>query len=235
MNGNDHMTGKWIEGELQNVASDAGKAMVTRIPLKTEGEILVRSLTMTAHRAKSRIVGFIHDDFILIKEPVININDRFLAVFDDVFECCYFNEGYQYTFISRYRCHALREIVCIEYPRDVNIYQVRKHRRIKVNIGTKFAILGVPHWLSGDMADISKGGCRLIVKSKVRVTKGMRILMMFNLPNETLVDELRAVVLRSRYIKDGETVEVGLSFTGPNGELAKISNFCDLCMSFDLG
>jgi len=84
------------------------------------------------------------------------------------------------------------------------------------------------------MVDISQGGCRLILRSKVAITKGMRVLLIFGLPNEDVVNELRAVVVRSWPIKGGESIEVGLSFTGPPGELAKISRFCEFCMYFDL-
>ncbi len=215
------------------MASDVNAHEVTRIPLKIGDEIMVRSLAMIAHRAKSRIIGAVHGDFILIQEPVVVINERFLATFDHTFECSYFTSGYRYNFLSRYRSHVLGDKVCIEYPKKVDVSQIRKHRRINVDIETKFAVLGAPNWFSGDMADISEGGCRLILKSKVTVTNGMRVIMVFRLPNEDVVDELRAVVLRSTSIEGGEATEVGLSFIGPRSELAKISNFCGFCMFFD--
>ena len=234
VNGPDNIAGNQFEGGPENRASDVDGGKLTKIPLKIEDEIVVRSLAIAAHSAKSRIIGAAHGDFILIKEPVVVVNDRLSAIFDDVFECSYFNEGYRYTFLSRYRSHVLKDIVCIEYPKEVDIHQTRKHRRIKVNIETRFAILGVFNWLSGDMADISKNGCRLILRSKVTITKGMKVLLVFKLPNEDVIDELRAVVLRRRSIKGSEATEVGLSFIGPPGELTKISNFCEFCMFFEV-
>ena len=231
--GLENMSGKQLDGGVEKMASDVNSHEVTRIPLRIDDEIMVRSLDTVAHRAKSRIIGAVHGDFILIQEPVVVINERFLATFDHAFECSYFTAGYRYNFLSRYRSHALGDIVCIEYPKKVDVRQIRKHRRINVNIGTKFAVLGAPKWFSGDMADISEGGCRLILKSKVTVTKGMRVILVFRLPNEDVVDELRAVVLRTMSIEGGEATEVGLSFTGPRSELAKISNFCGFCMFFD--
>src|SRR5208283_4053366 len=230
----DNMAGKQLNGGVGNGAPDVNIGEATRIPLKIDDEIMVRSFATVAHRAKSRIIGAVHGDFILIQEPVVVINDRFLAVFDNVFECSYFAAGYRYKFLSRYRSHVLSNIVCIEYPKQVDVHQVRKHRRINVNIETKFAILGAPNWFSGDMTDISEGGCCLILNSKVPVTKGMRVLLVFRLPNEDVIDELRGVVLRSTPIEGSEATEVGLSFTGPQSELAKISSFCGFCMFFDL-
>jgi len=62
----------------------------------------------------------------------------------------------------------------------------------------------------------------------------MKALLVFTLPNEEDVSDLRAVVVRSRPIKDREATELGLSFTGPPGELAKISSFCEFCLFFDV-
>ena len=71
------------------------------------------------------------------------------------------------------------------------------------------------------MVDISQGGCRLVLKSKVTITKGMKALLVFSLPNEDDINDLRAVVVRSKPIQGGEKTEVGLSFSGPPSELAK--------------
>lgn len=216
------------------MTSDVSVSSVTTIPLKIDDEIMVRSLAMVAHRAKSRIVGAVHGKFILIQEPVVVINERFLATFDHVFECSYFTSGYLYNFLSRYKSHVLNNIVCIEYPKKVDVLQIRKHRRININIETKLAVLGAPNWFSGDMMDISEGGCRLILKSKVTMAKGMRVILVFRLPSEDVVDELRAVILRSISIDGSEVTEIGMSFIGPQSQLAKISNFCRFCMFFDV-
>ena len=42
---------------------------------------------MATHMARSTIVGAVHGDFILIKEPVVVINGRFVAIFDDILDC----------------------------------------------------------------------------------------------------------------------------------------------------
>jgi len=232
--GPENKAGRRLDDGVEKGDTVAGAPEVIKIPFKIDDEIMVRSLAIAAHRTKTRIVGAVHGDFILIQEPIVVINERLLAVFDHVFECNYFSEGYRYNFLSRYRSHALGDILCIEYPKKVDVHQIRMHRRINVNIETKFAVLGAPNWFSGDMTDISEGGCCLILNSKVPVTKGMRVLLVFRLPNEDVIDELRGVVLRSTPIEGSEATEVGLSFTGPQSELAKISSFCGFCMFFDL-
>jgi c-di-GMP-binding flagellar brake protein YcgR len=233
-NGLKEVADKQLDAGVEDRDSAVKAREVTRIPFKIDDEIMVRSLDTISHRTKTRIIGAVHGDSILIQEPVVAINDRFFAIFDHAFECSYFTQGYRYNFLSRYRSHVLRDIVCIEYPKKVQVQQIRKHRRIMVNIEIKLAALSSPKWFSADMADISEGGCRLILKSKATMTKGMKVLLVFRLPNEDVVEELRAVVLRSISIPGSEATEVGLSFTGPGSELVKISNFCQFCMFFDV-
>jgi c-di-GMP-binding flagellar brake protein YcgR len=211
-----------------------GAPGVTKIPFKIDDEIMVRSLTNAAHRTKTRVVGAVHGDFILIHEPVVVINKRFVAVFDGSFESSYFTDGYRYSFLSRYRSHVFRGIVCIDYPQGVHIEQVRKHRRIRVNIESKYALIGAANWFPGDMLDISKGGCRIVLKPKTPMTEGIKVLLSFTLPNEDEVNDLRAVVVRSKPLPGGEETEVGFTFVGPPCELAKIESFCEFCLYFDL-
>ncbi len=232
--GPENLSGNQLDGGVKNRDRAVSAREVTRIPFKIDDEIMVSSQSIAAHRTKSKIVGAVHGNFILIKEPIVVINERLMAIFDDVFKCSYFIKGYRYNFLSRYKSHVLSDIICIEYPKKVDVYQIREHRRIKVNIETKYAILGTPNWFSADMVDISHCGCCLLLKSKVAITKGMKVLLVFSLPNKDVVNELRAVVVRSWPVQGGEATKVGLSLSGPPGELAKISRFCEFCMYFDL-
>jgi c-di-GMP-binding flagellar brake protein YcgR len=111
---------------------------------------------------------------------------------------------------------------------------VRKHRRIKVNIEVKYAIIGAPNWSTADMLDISLGGCRVVMKSKVSMIKGMKALLAFSLPSEDDINDLRVEVVRTMQLPDGETTEVGFIFIGPQSELAKVGSFCDFCLFFDV-
>ena len=88
MSERENMGGKKLEGELQDKGSDINAGQFIRIPFQIEDELTVRSLAVAAHRTKSRIVGSVPGDFILIKEPVVVINERIMAIFDNVFEVC---------------------------------------------------------------------------------------------------------------------------------------------------
>jgi len=205
-----------------------------KVPLRIGDEIMVRSLANAAHRTKTKVVGAVHGDFILIKEPLVVINNRLVAIFDQTFECSYFAEGYRYSFVSKYKSHAFQDIVCISYPEDAEISKVRKDRRIRVNIETKYAVFGSPKWFSADMVDISKGGCRLILKSNPPLSRGMEVLLVFSLPNEEEVNDLRAQVVRSTSMPDIEATDIGLAFVRPHSELAKVESFCEFCLFFEV-
>ena len=56
-NGLKNMAGKQLNGGVENRASDVNAREVTRIPLKIDDEIMVRSLAIAAHRTKTRIVA----------------------------------------------------------------------------------------------------------------------------------------------------------------------------------
>ena len=213
---------------------DADRPRETKIPFRIDDAIIVRSLTNSAYIAKSRIVGALHSEYILVTEPTVPINDRISAVLDEGFLCAYFNDGILYSFNSRYRKHLINNVVCIEYPKEVEVRQVRKHRRIRVNIETEYSISGTLGSFVADMADISRGGCLLVSNQRSPIIKGTCLSLAFNLPNEAFVNDLQAQVVRINHIKNSKTTEIGLSFTGPPDELAKIANFCEFCMYFDL-
>jgi c-di-GMP-binding flagellar brake protein YcgR len=223
-----------LNGDNQNPDADADKPKSIRIPFKIDDGIIVRSLTNSSYIAKSRIVGAMHGDCILVTEPTVQINERISAVLDEAFLCAYFNDGILYSFHSRYRKHLINDIVCIEYPKEAEARQVRKHRRIKVNIETEYSISGTLGAFVADMVDISRGGCRLMTGQRVPISKGTSLSLAFNLPNEAFVNGLQAQAVRIDHTKGGKGAEIGLSFTGPPDELLKIANFCEFCMYFDL-
>lgn len=207
---------------------------VSRIPLKIDDEIIVRSLGNAAHKTRSKIIGAVHGQFIIIDEPVVVINERLSAYIEDDFVCSYFTEGTLYNFKSRYKKHLIDNMVCINYPSDIEVRQVRKHRRIRVNIETEFQIEGTSDSFLGDMLDISRGGCRLSLHSLVPATRGMNASLVFSLPNEVVVSGLKGVIMSMRHIKSRETTELGICFSGNVDELAKVADFCEFCMFFEV-
>lgn len=233
-----------VEGRARNLLENEAKkqssfvdeydARQIRIPLKIDDAIIIRSLANMAHMARSKIIGAMQGNFILVTEPTVNINDRISAVLDGGFLCSYFSEGNLYNFHSRYRKHLIENVVCIEYPKEVEVRQVRKHRRIRVNIETECVVCGMVESFFAEMGDISFGGCRLVFNDRVPMAKGTDVYLTFSLPNEAYVSKLQSVVVRFDRIKNTKTTEVGVTFSGPQSEIAKISNFCEFCMFFDL-
>jgi c-di-GMP-binding flagellar brake protein YcgR len=214
--------------------ADESAAPVTKIPLKIDDDLIVRSLTNTAHRTRAKIVGALHGQFILITEPIVTINDRISAALEDRFICSYFVDGYLYSFYSRYRRHLIDDVVCIEYPSEIDIKQVRKHRRIKVNIETELSVPGLTDTYTGDMLDISQGGCRLVLHTLAPLAKGGTVSLVFSLPNEEVVAGLECTVINIKYFRNANMTEAGLCFNGPPDELSKVTGFCEFCMFFDL-
>jgi len=206
-----------------------------RIPLKIDEGIVVHSITNTSHIAKARIIGAKAGDYVLITEPTVRINERVAAVLDKDFLCSYSCDGNMYIFHSRCRRYMTDDVMCIEYPREVEVRQIRKDRRIKVNIETKLVVSDTAQSFLVDLADISRGGCRVILNQRrVPMTKGTNLSLAFSLPNEAFISSLQAEVVRIDLIKDSVATEIGLKFTGPQSERSKVENFCDFCMFFAL-
>jgi len=206
-----------------------------RIPLRIDDGMVVCAPTGPRHIASCRIVGAAHGEFILITEPTVKISDRFSAVLDDHFLCSYFCDGYLYTFQSRYRNRLMNDIISIEYPKEVGVRQIRKDRRIKVNIETKVFVCENGEPFLADMTDISRGGCCLVFKQHVPMEQGSNVLLTFSLPNNALIRELQAVAVRVRRVKNSKKIEeAGLSFAGQGSEICKVADFCEFCMYFDL-
>lgn len=218
--------------QARGVYVDAEKV---KIPLKIDDGIVVRSLTNSTHTARSRIIGAMHGEFILITEPTVPISKRYSAVIDENILCSYFNDGFLYNFSSRYLSKLMENIVCIEYPKEVEIRKIRKYRRVRVNIETKIVVRDNPGLLIADMTDISPGGCCLVLNQPTLVPVGTIVFMTFNLPNEAFVNEMQATAVRVNRIRNSEAAEVGFTFAGPSSEISKVVNFCDFCMFFEVG
>ena len=131
-------------GGVKNRDRAVSAREVTRIPFKIDDEIMVSSQSIAAHRTKSKIVGAVHGNFILIKEPIVVINERLMAILDMMSSMFLFYQGISIQFsqsiskscVSRCRLHRIS-------PKG-GVYQVREHRRIKVNIETKYALSALP-------------------------------------------------------------------------------------------
>jgi c-di-GMP-binding flagellar brake protein YcgR len=222
---------------FEDESADKEQVVVAKrpiLPLEIDSDLIIRSLVNIAHKISTRVIGAVHGEYILIKEPVLPINERLSAVFEGEFTCSYFNSGYLYTFQSKHRHTLVDDLISIEYPYVAEIRQIRKHRRIKVNIETELTSPEMMSPLNGDMVDISAGGCCLLFPSSVRLTKGKDVYLQFHLPNDQKVKGLKSRIMSLKCPKGSDILEVGLSFFGPPPEVDKVSDFCDFCMFFEL-
>ncbi|HIJ68253.1 MAG TPA: PilZ domain-containing protein [Deltaproteobacteria bacterium] len=222
------------EAKERDPLVDADVHTRIRIPFRIDDALMVRSLTYSAQMARTRIIGAMHGKYILIIEPSAKINDRISVTFDGDFLCSYFNNGFMHIFHSRYLKHLTEDVVCIDYPTKVEVHQIRKYRRIRVNIETECTVCGTADVFYAKMADISQGGCRLILNESARIVKGTNLSLTFNLPNEAFVSGLQTKVAGINGTEDSKATELGVAFSGPESELSKLSNFCEYCMYFDL-
>jgi hypothetical protein len=213
-------------GEPTAWNADPEESERIRIPLNIDDAMVVRSPAAPARIASCKVIGAVHGKFILITEPAIKISDRVAAVLDETLLCSCLCDDYLYIFYSRYRNRLLDDIVCIEYPREVEIRRIREHTRVKVDIETRVR-LGNGESIPAKMIDISRGGCRLTFTQRVRTTKGSSLALTFELPNEVTVDKIEAVVAKIKQVD--RVTETGVSFSDQDKEISKVKDFCEFC------
>ena len=197
-----------------------------RIPLRIDDAMVVRSPSAPGRIASCRVVGAMHGQFIIITEPAIKISERVAAILDENLLCSCLCDDYLYIFYSRYRNRLMEDVVCIEYPKEVEIRRIREHTRVTVDIEARVSFddgEAVP----AKMIDISRGGCRLSFTQRVRTAKGSSLTLAFELPNEVSVEKIGAVVAKIKQVEG--TTEAGLSFSGRDKEISKVRDFCEYC------
>lgn len=205
-----------------------------RLHLEIDGEIVVQALSRPHHKAKSKIIGAVHGEMILIGEPKVSINHRLSVLLEGDFVCSYFHAGYLYHFHSRYRKHLSAGIVAIDYPPAYDVQKIRSHSRVRVNLETRLFAPGVVAPVTGTMQDISGGGCCVALPAFHHVVRGMRVALVFRLPSDLVIEGLQCEVVRVRYCRKREATEAGLRFLGPAAELSKVEVFCEFCMFFEV-
>jgi len=205
-----------------------------KLPLQLDSELTVHSASNVAHHARSRVLGAVHDDFIMIEEPVFSISDRLSAVVDDDYVCSFFQEGFLYKFTSRRRQVIMKNIIAIDYPAQYEVRQLRKHHRVKVNIAAQLDIAfgGEDESVRGNMKDISEGGCLLVLSRMVSYMKGTPVTVSFTLPDDQVIKGIECKVMNIHHFHVKQCTGLGMSFSAPEAELAKVYKFCNLCKRF---
>jgi len=203
-----------------------------KLPLIIDGEILIRSLEDQSLKAKSRILGARHGHFILIEDPLYQVNERLSTPITGPVYCQYFNEGFLYIFPSMILKSLGDNLTLLDYPHRFEVETIRQHPRIRVNIKASFSSLSSGTASEATIIDISEGGCQLIVPTLVVLRKDMLCDLKFTLPDSQNIEGIQAKVRDIRFLKLKNNTKLGLQFIGPPEQISKISSFARFCMFF---
>lgn len=205
-----------------------------KLPLQLDSELAIHSASNVAHHAKSKILGAVQNDFIMIEEPVFSISDRLSAVVEGEYICSFFQDGFLYKFTSMRRQVIMKNIIAIDYPSQFEVQQLRRHHRIKVNIAAELEVaLGDEEGpIRANMKDISEGGCLLVLPRIMTFLKGTPASIVFTLPDDQVVKGLKCTVMNIHHFHVKRCTGIGMSFSGPETELAKVHKFCGFCKRF---
>lgn len=209
-----------------------GEEKPDRIPFQVGSQIKFRTVTGAINKAQTTVVGILDQIAILVADPVFEEEKRIAGRVGGDIYCAYFHDGCLYKFRSRFGQVLIHDIVCIDYPKQFEAQQLRRHPRIRVNLEAESGIGKDKKLMNGAITDISKGGCCLELPGLVVLTLGMPLDLTFQLPNEDLVEDLECVVMNMCNSKTGKKTYIGLSFTAPKPEIAKVRKFCEMCMYF---
>jgi c-di-GMP-binding flagellar brake protein YcgR len=212
--------------EKQNVESPRN------IPFQFGALLMLQSLTNLAHKAKTKVLGIIPEDCIIIEKPVFAVNERISAAISGDFQCAYFHEGCVYKFRSRFRDFPIEDVACIDFPVDFDARQLRQYPRIKVNLEAEIAVGNTGQLLNGDVMDISEGGCSVEFPSLIPAVKGTVMNINFTLPDNQSIEQMQCTVMNTCYSYAWRRTQFGLAFSGPETELDKIRRFCKMCSYF---
>jgi c-di-GMP-binding flagellar brake protein YcgR len=208
------------------------KSMIVykKVPFQLGSEILLRSSSNPSHKAKSRIIGVLEKEFIIIENPVFAISDNITAIVEDDFLVAYLYDGYLFTFKSRFNKKLIKNIICIDYPVNFVVEQLRMEPRVKVNLAAALCISDLN--LSGLVKDISGSGCSFELPKIISVFKGLNIIATFTLPNEQLIKDLQCTIATVKYNQIHRKTEIGARFSGPAEEISKIRELVHFCLRF---
>ena len=201
-----------------------------KMPFQLGSEILLRSSSNPSHKAKSRIIGVLEKEFIMIEDPVFAISDNIIAIVEEDFLVAYLYDGYLFTFKSRFNRKLIRNIICIDYPENFEVEQLRTEPRVKVNLAAALCISDLK--LSGLVKDLSESGCSFELPKIISLFKGLGIIATFTLPNDQLIKDLQCQITGVRYNQLHGKTEIGVRFSGPAEEVSKIRELVRFCMRF---
>jgi c-di-GMP-binding flagellar brake protein YcgR len=201
-----------------------------KVPFQLDSEILLRSPSHPSHKAKSKIIGVLEKEFIMIENPVFAISENITAIVEGDFLVAYLHDGYLFTFKSRFNKKLIRNIICIDYPATFEVEQLRKEQRVRVNLEAALIISDLN--LSGHVKDISETGCSFELPKIISLFKGLGLIATFTLPNDVLIKDLQCMISIVKYNQIHRKTEIGVTFSSPANEIAKIRELVHFCMRF---
>ncbi len=201
-----------------------------KVPFQLGSEILLRSLSNPSHKTKSKVIGVVEREFIMIEEFIFSISDHVSAIVEDEFLVAYLYEGYLFTFKSRFYKKLMKNIICIEYPDNFQIEQLRKETRVRVNLEAALIISDME--IPGVVKDLSEEGCSFELPKIISLFKGMTLKATFTLPNDQLIKNLQCAITVVRYNQIQKKTSIGASFSGPAETITKIRELVQFCMRF---
>ncbi len=201
-----------------------------KIPFQIGAEIMLRSSSNRSHKAKSKIIGVVNRELILIEKPVFSISDNITVIVDEDLMVAYLHEGYLFTFDSRFGKELIKNIVCIDYPATFQVENLREAPRIKVNLDAAGSVSGSQ--FTGTIKDLSETGCLLEIPKIVSFYKGVEFTVTFTMPNDQLVKNVQCKIMNMKFNQIYRKTDVGIMFQGPPEEVAKIRELIKFCMRF---
>ncbi len=182
-----------------------------KLPLEIDTDLFIEAVDHKPARAKSKILGARHGDFIIIDNPVL-----------------------QFSHISNVRKHLDEGLSLIDYPQKFQQTGLRAHHRIHVNIEAHMEIDQQRDPLKVILTDLSAGGCKLVIPFLWGVAAGTGCTLSFTLPDNRNIVGLRGMIRNVRMMKLKKRTEIGMSFLQPASELEKVRQFCRFCLYFQV-
>ena len=217
---------------MHNIHLKRGAAAVDRvlymIPFKLGSDLVLRSISNPALKVKTTIYGAVPGQMIIIEEPLFSLNQRFAGNSEE-FACAYLHGNHLFKFKSKFTKRLFKNVIGIAYPIDVERVQVRSSTRIPVDIETEVVLGAMGETISGRIADISEGGCRLELPKLIYTQRGSKFYLSFTLPDNQNIDNMACAVMRVKHLSDNTIV--GVSFSGSAQDTMKIEKFCRLCVT----
>jgi c-di-GMP-binding flagellar brake protein YcgR len=198
------------------------------IPLQLGSVLVLKSTLNPALKSKTTVYGAVPGQMIIIDEPLFSLGERFAGRSGEL--VCAFLHGKQLLkFKSKFIKHLFKNVIGIDYPTEVERFQIRSSTRIPVNIETEVVTGTGVGTISGRMADISEGGCRLEFSRIIQVQKGAKLRLGFTLPDNQRINSLACTVMRVRHHFNNTVF--GLRFSGPAKAVGRIEKFCKICVT----